>query len=41
MAKQNGSRKIGRQKKKKLRKGNAISQYVRGLISFDQYLKGK
>lgn len=37
--KQKGNRKIGRQKKKNLRKGNPTSQFVRGLISFDQYVK--
>ena len=37
--KQKGNRKIGRQKRKNLRKGNPISQYVRGLITFDQYYK--
>lgn len=39
MAKQKGNRKIGRQKKKNLRHGNAISQYVRGLITFEAYRK--
>jgi hypothetical protein len=34
-----GNRKIGRQKKKKLRRGNPESQYVRGQITFDQYQK--
>lgn len=34
-----GAKKHGREKKKKLRSGSAISQYVRGKISFDQYVK--
>jgi hypothetical protein len=33
------SRKAGREKRKKLVKGNDLSKYVRGLISFDQYAK--
>lgn len=37
--KQKGNRKIGRQKKKMLRKGSPISQYVRGIIEFDKYSK--
>jgi hypothetical protein len=37
--KQSKGRKIGRQKKKNLRKGSPISQYVRKLIAFDQYQK--
>jgi hypothetical protein len=39
-AKGGKSRKAGREKGKKLRKGNGISKYVRGLITFDQYVKG-
>lgn len=39
MAKVKGSRKAGRQKKKNMRRGNAESLYVRGLINFDQYQK--
>lgn len=41
MAKVNGgkNRKYGREKKKKLRKGSPISQYVRGKISFETYRK--
>lgn len=32
-------RKAGREKKKRLSKGSPISMYVRGLISFDQYVR--
>lgn len=39
MAAGKGSRKVGRQKAKKLRNGSAISQYVRGRIDFNQYVK--
>lgn len=38
-AKGGNSKKIGRQKKKNLRRGSPVSQYARGLITFDQYLK--
>lgn len=39
--KQKGGKKVGRQKRKNLRRGSLISQYVRGLIKFDQYTKGE
>ena len=35
--KQGSSRKCGRNKRKKLRKGSAMSQYVRGKITFAQH----
>ena len=31
------SRKVGRNKRKKLRTGGAMSQYVKGKITFSQY----
>jgi hypothetical protein len=37
--KQKGSRKVGREKAKRKRSGSAISQYVRGKITFEQYVK--
>ncbi len=39
MAKTKGSRKVGRQKAKKLRSGSAISAYVRGRVDFNGYVK--
>lgn len=35
-----GSKKHHREKKKRIRRGSLISQYVRNLISFDQYARG-
>lgn len=37
--KQGKSRKMGRENRKRLRKGSPISLYVRGKISFEQYRK--
>lgn len=34
----NSSRKVGREKQKKLRSGSAISQYVRGKCDFNKYV---
>ena len=33
------SKKKGREKRKRLRKGSPISQYVRGKVSFETYWK--
>ena len=38
-AKGGKNRKHGREKKKRLRSGSSISQYVRGKISFETYWK--
>lgn len=38
--KKGSSRKVGRNKRKKLRKDSKLSAYVRGKITFEQYLKG-
>jgi hypothetical protein len=38
-AKGGKNRKHGREKKKRLRKGSPISQFVRGVISFETYQK--
>jgi hypothetical protein len=39
--KKGSSRKVGRSKRKALRRvGNKLSAYVRGKITFEQYVKG-
>lgn len=35
------SRKVGRNKRKALRRGSPISQYIRNKITFEQYAKSK
>lgn len=39
-AKKGSSRKVGRNKRKKLNKNAKLSAYVRGKISFAEYVKG-
>lgn len=39
-AKKGSSRKVGRNKRKNLRRGNKLSAYVRGKITFESYRKG-
>lgn len=39
MAKEKGSKKIGREKEKRKRNGSAISAYVRGKVDFNGYVK--
>jgi hypothetical protein len=38
--KKGSSRKVGRNKRKALRHGGKLSMYVRGKITFEQYIKG-
>jgi hypothetical protein len=38
--KKGSSRKVGRNKRKALRRGGKLSAYVRGKISFADYIKG-